>query len=308
MKAFPIAALCLALVLPAGAEDAYTRPDVREAVQRIEKDGDRFKSEFRKAMEGANLTAGERRVRQLAEDLEDEVDNLQQNYKNKRYREAGQNLETAMLMAAALDRFMLRNYFGPEARAAWNDLRSNLSTIAAAYNIQPLSASSAGVAVSAADRLQTDPPIRAAHTRLERQVRHELVMLPYYGVFDNLAFSVDNGVVTLIGQVTRPTLKSTAENVVKDVEGVERVVNSLEVLPVSSEDDRIRVATYQAIYGHTALNRYGLQAVPPIHIIVRNGNVTLEGVVANEADKNIARMQAGSVPGVFSVTNNLRVE
>jgi hyperosmotically inducible protein len=111
-----------------------------------------------------------------------------------------------------------------------------------------------------------------------------------------------------MGQVTRPTLKSSAENVVKDIEGVQKVVNNIEVLPVSPNDDRLRLALYRTIYGHTALNRYALNAVPPIHIIVKNGNVTLEGVVANEMDKNVANVQANSVPGVFSVTNNLRVE
>ena len=144
--------------------------------------------------------------------------------------------------------------------------------------------------------------------RLAKEVRHELVMLPYYGVFDNLAFRVDGNTVTLLGQVTRPTLKSSSENVVKEIEGVTRVVNNIEVLPVSPDDDRIRLAMYRAIYGQAALNRYGLQAVPPIHIIVKNGNVTLEGVVSNEGDKNIANIQAQGVPGVFKVTNNLRVE
>jgi len=147
-----------------------------------------------------------------------------------------------------------------------------------------------------------------ARTRLERQVRHELVMLPYYGVFDNLVYKVDGETVTLMGQVTRPTLKSSAERVVKDIEGVERVINNIEVLPVGTHDDQIRLATYRAIYGHTALNRYALQAVPSIHIIVKNGHVTLEGVAANEGDKNIAGIQAKGVPQVFSVTNNLRVE
>ena len=147
-----------------------------------------------------------------------------------------------------------------------------------------------------------------AWNRVEREVRHELVTLPFYGVFDNLAFQVDGGTVTLLGQVSRPTLKTDAERVAKSIEGVERVINRIEVLPLSPYDDRIRLATYRAIYGNTALNRYALQAVPPIHIIVKNGNVTLEGVVANEGDKNIADIQARSVPGVFSVTNNLRVE
>jgi hyperosmotically inducible protein len=144
--------------------------------------------------------------------------------------------------------------------------------------------------------------------RIIREVRHELVMLPYYGVFDNLAYKVDGSAVTLMGQVTRPTLKSDAENVVKKIEGVEKVTNEIEVLPVSPGDDRIRRAVYRAIYGDTVLNRYALQAVPPIHIIVKNGNVTLEGVVATEADKNVANIRANGVSGVFSVTNNLRVE
>ena len=144
--------------------------------------------------------------------------------------------------------------------------------------------------------------------RLVKEVRHELVMLPYYNVFDNLAYKVDGSTVTLMGQVTRPTLKSDAERVVKGIEGVEKVVNKIEVLPVSPNDDRIRMAVYRAIYGQAALQRYSLQAVPPIHIIVNNGNVTLEGVVASEADKNIANVQANGVAGVFGVKNNLRVE
>lgn len=148
-----------------------------------------------------------------------------------------------------------------------------------------------------------------SQNRLVREVRHELVMLPYYNVFDNLAYKVDGSAVTLFGQVTRPTLKSDAENVVKRIEGVTQVVNNIEVLPLSPNDDQIRRAVYRSIYGNSALStRYGFQAVPSIHIIVKNGNVTLDGVVANEGDKNIANVQANSVPGVFSVTNNLRVE
>lgn len=143
--------------------------------------------------------------------------------------------------------------------------------------------------------------------KLQKEVRHELVMLPYYSVFDNLAYSVNGDVVTLSGQVTRPTLKSDAENVVKRLEGVAKVVNNIEVLPLSSQDDQIRRAVYRSIYSNDALFRYGMGAVPPIHVIVKNGHVSLEGVVDNEADKNIANIQANSVPGVFSVTNNLQV-
>lgn len=149
---------------------------------------------------------------------------------------------------------------------------------------------------------------RAGQQRLERQVRHELVMLPYYGVFDNLAFRVDGASVTLLGQVTRPTLKTDSERAVKAIEGVEKVVNRIEVLPVSPNDDRLRMAVYRAIYSQPGLDMYALRAVPPIHIIVKNGNVTLEGVVANQGDKDRANIQARGVPGVFSVANNLRVE
>lgn len=144
--------------------------------------------------------------------------------------------------------------------------------------------------------------------RLEREVRHELVMLPFYGVFDNFEYKVEGSTVTLLGQVTRPTLKSGAEIVVKGIEGVERVDNHIEVLPVSPNDDRIRIAVYRAIYGSQTLNRYALRAVPTIHIIVKGGHVTLEGAVAMEADRNVANIRANGVSGVFSVTNNLRVD
>ena len=144
--------------------------------------------------------------------------------------------------------------------------------------------------------------------RMVREVRHELLMLPYYGVFDNLAFSVNGNTVALYGQVTRPTLKSDAENVVKRIEGVTRVDNKIEVLPLSDMDWQVRRAEHQAIYNEPGLStKYGYQAIPPIHIIVDNGHVTLVGVVDSEADKNLAGIRANQVPGVFSVTNNLTV-
>jgi len=145
--------------------------------------------------------------------------------------------------------------------------------------------------------------------RINKEVRHELVMLSFYGVFDNLAYRVDpDGTVTLLGRVSRPSLKSDAENAVKHIEGVEKVVNNIEVLPTSINDDRIRRDTYRAIYGNDTLSQYQLRAVPPIHIIVNNGHVTLEGVVARQMDKQIAGTQANQVQGTFSVTNNLQVE
>ncbi len=144
--------------------------------------------------------------------------------------------------------------------------------------------------------------------RLIKAVRHELVMLPYYDVFDNLAYRVDGDKVTLFGQVVRPTLKSSAENVVKKIEGVSSVQNEIEVLPLSPNDDRLRQRLFRAIYSKGPLQRYSLRAVPPIHIIVKNGNVTLEGAVANQGDKNIANIAANGVSGVFSVKNNLVVD
>ena len=145
--------------------------------------------------------------------------------------------------------------------------------------------------------------------RIYKEVHHELVMLPYYGVFDNLSYKVDpDGTVTLLGQVARPVLKSDAENAVKRIEGVEKVVNNIEVLPTSISDDRIRRAAYRAIYGNDVLSQYQMRAVPPIHIIVKNGQITLEGVVARKMDKQVAGVQANGVHGAFGVTNNLVVE
>jgi hyperosmotically inducible periplasmic protein len=143
---------------------------------------------------------------------------------------------------------------------------------------------------------------------LTKEVRHVLVMLPYYSVFDNLAYRVEGDKVILEGQVVRPSLKSDAEAAVKSVAGVSSVVSNIEVLPPSQMDDQLRRALYRAIYGDPALSRYGFASVASIHIIVKNGNVTLEGVVDSEADKNLAGLRASGVPNVFSVKNNLQVE
>jgi hyperosmotically inducible protein len=144
--------------------------------------------------------------------------------------------------------------------------------------------------------------------RIEKEVLHELRMLPWLGVFDNLAFRVDGYKVTLMGQVTRDTLRSDAERAVKGIEGVEQVDNQIEVLPVSFNDDRLRRRLYRAIYGFGPLQKYAMGVHQPIRIIVKNGHVALEGVVNNEADKNTAGIRANGVSGVFSVKNNLQVE
>jgi len=143
--------------------------------------------------------------------------------------------------------------------------------------------------------------------RIVKEVRHELLMLPYFGVFDYIAYKVTGPTVTLLGQVVRPTLKSDAENVVKRIEGVEKVDNQIEILPPSPMDDRLRLQLFQAIYQYPALQKYELGVQKPIRIIVKNGRVNLEGVVDSDGDKNLAGMRANGVPGIFSVTNNLQV-
>jgi hyperosmotically inducible protein len=153
-----------------------------------------------------------------------------------------------------------------------------------------------------------DQPSPRSQERITREVRHELLMLPYFGVFDNIAFKVDGYNITLLGQVVRPSLKSDAENAVKHIEGVERVENQIEVLPPSPMDDGLRIRLYREIYGYPALEKYAMGVQKPIRIIVKNDHVTLEGVVDSEADKNLVGLRANGVPGIFSVTNNLRVE
>jgi hyperosmotically inducible protein len=175
---------------------------------------------------------------------------------------------------------------------------------------------SLGTALALASSLYAAAPSRFQASRnsarfqawLMKEVRHELAMLPHLTIFDNLEYTVDGAKVTLLGQVVRPALRSDAEDVVKHIEGVEAVDNQIEVLPPSPNDDRIRREEYRAIYGFPVLNRYAMGALPSLRIIVKGGNVTLEGVVDSEADKNVAGLQANTVPGVFSVKNNLRVE
>ncbi|HXE15450.1 MAG TPA: BON domain-containing protein [Bryobacteraceae bacterium] len=166
--------------------------------------------------------------------------------------------------------------------------------------------------------------------RIAKEVQKQIGTLPLYGVFDDIHFGIKGRSVILRGEASRPTLKSSAENVVKKIEGVETVDNEIEVLPLSPNDDRIRAAVYARIYGNQVLRRYtsnrggaarwssltrrtiGITNDPPtgyhaIHIIVKNGNVTLKGVVDNSGDSAIAEMQANSTPGVFRVDNDLYI-
>src|ERR1700722_3316435 len=168
------------------------------------------------------------------------------------------------------------------------------------------------MAVAAALALGAGAPMFAGTGKppaqdLPSQVLHQLVMIPYYSVFDDLNFSVDNGVVTLTGDVVNPVVRTDAEGSVKHIPGVTQVVNKINILPPSGMDNHIRAAEYRAIFGYSDMYRYAMGAIPSIHIIVDFGHVTLVGVVNTDADKNVANIRANSVPGVFSVTNNLRV-
>jgi hyperosmotically inducible periplasmic protein len=161
------------------------------------------------------------------------------------------------------------------------------------------------LAVGGLAQASAPPP---APKTLEQQVRHELIMLPYYNVFDYMGFQIDGSHVTLVGDVRWPVLKSEAGNVVKRIKGVTSVTNDIKVLPLSSFDNRIRREEYRAIFRTSGMYRYAMGAIPSIHIIVDNGNVTLEGAVSNQMDRNLATIAANHVPGVFSVKNNLRVD
>src|SRR4029077_17950557 len=172
-----------------------------------------------------------------------------------------------------------------------------IATFAAAQNSAPSSVQRDPQAAP----MQRDQPSARSQERIQKEVRQELLMLPYFGVFDNIAYKVDGYNVTLLGQVVRPTLKSDAENVVKHIEGVEKVDNQIEVLPTSPSDDRIRQRLFRAIYQYPALERYALGVQKPIRIVAQTGHVTGVGVVENEADKNLAGLRANGVSGTFSV-------
>jgi len=147
----------------------------------------------------------------------------------------------------------------------------------------------------------------AGDAQTNNKIRKELVTLPYYGVFDNLTYEVQGDTVTLSGQVVRPSTRKDAERRVSRIEGVDRVINNIEVLPVSGFDESIRARTYRAVFRTSSLYRYAMGANPSIHIVVNRGHVTLEGAVSSRMDSQLAYMAANQVPGVFSVTNNLRV-
>ncbi|MGZ4829369.1 MAG: BON domain-containing protein [Candidatus Angelobacter sp.] len=165
-----------------------------------------------------------------------------------------------------------------------------------------------GVAQNSGAAAQAATGPQRMQDRISREVFHELVMLPQLTIFDNLQYKVDGSKVTLMGQVQNAILKDSAEKVVQKIEGVDGVTNQIEILPASSNDDRIRRQVARALFNDDRLFRYSMGSVPPIHIIVKNGHVTLEGIVNSQADKDAANVRANSVPGVFSVENHLQVQ
>lgn len=182
----------------------------------------------------------------------------------------------------------------------------NLGTLIAGLVLSfGLLTSTAPIAAAATDgSVANGAPSQA---RLAKEVRHKLLMLPYYGVFDNLQYSINGSRVTLLGQVVRPTTRSDAARSVAGIEGVTQVVNKIEVLPLSPFDDSIRARTYRALSRAGGLNRYFAGANPSVHIIVNRGQLTLTGVVDSSLDKQLAYMTARGVSGVFSVTNELQL-
>lgn len=149
---------------------------------------------------------------------------------------------------------------------------------------------------------------QSSNEQIAEQVRKEIVTLPFYSIFDNVEFSLNDGALELNGEVYRPVMKRMIEKVAQRVTGVNSVVNNIEILPLSPYDHRIRVAIANKLYRNRVFTRHSIQAVPPVHIVVKNGNVTLEGVVNSELEKNVAFHVANGTNGVFSVTNNLRTE
>ena len=183
-------------------------------------------------------------------------------------------------------------------------MKRTIRNITAALSMLPLAAFAQQTST---ERGKLSNPA-ASTARIEKEVRHELLSIPQYGVFDFLSYAVKDGTVTLIGDVRLPVTKINAEKAVKEIEGVTKVENKINVMPVVSTDNNIRIAVYQAIYGSASLQRYAFQAIPSIHILVNNGKVRLEGAVANKGDADQALIRAKSVPNTFEVTSNLKTD
>lgn len=169
------------------------------------------------------------------------------------------------------------------------------------------SAPTVATAWSATTAAQSPEAMQRLQERISREVYHELIMLPQLTIFDHLAYKMDGVNVTLMGEVVNTILQDSAEKAVRRIEGVGQVKNEIEILPPSSNDDRIRRRVARAIFNDQRLFRYSLEAVPSIHIIVKGGHVILKGAVDNQTDKDAAGIRANGVQDVFSVKNELEV-
>jgi hyperosmotically inducible protein len=306
---------------------------VRQVIRRIESRTDEFQNTLDGALDQSSLdgTKLENEINALVQNLEKEADQLRDRIGNgSGERIASADAEAVLKRAMLVDAFMFNHgaSLNDRARRDWARVRANMDELAAAYNLAwvwTIKAGPTAAVVLDRDRLQRDPQnpqmervamsgtvMTVGAGMLAREVRHELLSdLPYYGVFDWIEFEVLPGnAVVLRGQVTSPPdTKSRAEAVVKDIEGVNRVINEIEVLPVSPNDDRLRRALYRAIYDFDSpLFKYGVGSRQAIHIIVKDGRATLKGVVDSDMDKQLAYMKARGVSGLFEVTNQLRVD
>jgi osmotically-inducible protein OsmY len=302
---------------------AFNKSWTKQVVQRLEETTDQFRSSFDYGLDRSHIdgTSYEDFMNRVVAQFERSVDKLEDDAKDS--KELNPNdLKSALNNAGAIDEFLRRYTLPDRTRRDWARVKANLDDLAfinrvawnwsTRSNIAPVARGiSQGISPAQGERvglsMMNNRPVNA----IAREVRHELLSeLPYYTVFDWIEFEVltDNTVV-LRGEVTSPPdTKSRAEAVVKDVAGVNRVVNDIKVLSVSPNDARLRRQLYNAIYGfNSPLFRYGIGSRQAIHIIVEGGRATLKGVVDNQADSNQAYIRARGVPGVFSVTNELRV-
>ncbi len=184
-----------------------------------------------------------------------------------------------------------------------------LASLAALAQAPAPTTGQAGISNQPQQQAQPQQPLSPrGQERLQAEVAHALNMLPTYSIFDLLSYQIQGSTVVLSGKVRTLGLKSAAEDNVKKIEGVDKVQNNIEVLPPSPSDDHLRIEVARVLFNTPALQPYSMGAVPPIHIIVENGRVTLEGIVNSQGDKDLAGLKVNTVPGIFSVTNDLRVE
>jgi hyperosmotically inducible periplasmic protein len=293
---------------------------ITNIARNIESSADSFQRTLDMSLDYSPLngTKIEDEINGLVQDFEKEADQLRDRATNSGQADlVTSDVQAILARGQKIDDFMKRHDLGFRASQKWTLVKEHLRDLSAAYNMNVAFLDTTGTASSRQTGIRANVNPTAvstssrSHQWLVRQVRNELVTLPYYDVFDWLEYEVrPDGVVVLRGQVVAPPdTKSRAEARIKDIEGVSRVVNQIEVLPVSTSDQRLRMALYNTLFNQSSpLFRYSLQPVPSIHIIVQDGRATLKGIVASEADKQLAYTRARTVNGLFEVRNELRVE